>query len=1541
MTTELIEDLYPLTPTQQGMLFHTLYTPDAGIYIEQMTCTLEGTLDQGAFERAWARVIDRHAVLRSAFDWESMDQSTQVVMREVDLPLRLHDWRDLEPEARQQRLDAHLADERERGFDLAVAPLVRITLFRLADQTYQMTWCHHHIILDGWSMPILVNELFRCYWAERAGLDLELPRPRPFRDYIAWLQRQDLSAAEVYWRRRLAGFPAPTPLGVESPGPDAELPRELFGDVRSRLSAVTSSTLSSLAQSQHLTLSAIALGAWALLLSRRSEEPDVVLGALVSGRPAELSGAETMVGLFLNTLPLRAQVRPEQGFLAFAREVHETLLELRTHEHSPLVQVQGWSEIPRGTSLFESMVSYESFPLGSPSPAGEQELVVREPKIVGSPHYPLNLAFNPGEIIELGLRYDTRRFRPEAVRELLDQYVLLLEQVAATPTIPLARLSLVTPAARRILPDPAVVLDRPEPLSLPERFHEVAAHHSQRPAVVQGGEIWTYVQLAERANALAALLAEAGVEAGTAVAVSGERSPGLVSSMLAVLLAGGVLVPLDPRLPTERRREMERQAGVRHRLEDSSGPEPTDEEEIRLWRFQASTGLPEGAVPGAEPPQRSTRPGDPAYVFFTSGTTGRPKGVLGCHRGLAHFLDWQRTTFEVGPGDRSAQLTGLSFDVVLRDLFLPLTAGATLCLPEPGLDVASPDLPAWLETQGITLLHTVPSLARHWLLTATKGASLGALRHTFFAGEPLTEELVSAWRSTFAAGGEVINLYGPTETTLAKLSFRVPDPPLPGVQPIGRPLPQTQALVLGEGDRLCGLGEPGEIVLRTPFRTLGYLQPGAVEAARFFPSPWSGDQEDLLYRSGDVGRHRLDGVLEILGRRDEQLKVRGVRIVPGEIESVLREHAGVQDAVVIARPSPRGEAALAAFVVATRDRAARVDGRLRRRLPNHLAVVELGEEDTLGQYAEIFEEKVFTRHGIEVGPRGRVIDLGAGIGLFRLFCQIAWPGCRVDSFEADPAAFSLLSTNASLYPSPGGLHEVTPEELAGGALSRFLDEEALDRVDLLKISRVPNPAGVLEGIREDLRAKLELVVIRLEPGEAAARVLEPLARLGFECTVEDEPSRYLYAWQSKAAGRSAGAEAHGRPLPTSRPLLSGEELMAWLIDRLPPALVPSSISMLDQLPLTPNGKLDQRALPVPQAERPPLRQAYVAPRDAVEMTLVELWEGVLGVRPIGVRDSFFDLGGHSLLVATLVSRIERELARSVPLGTLFHAPTIEKLAQVLGEAGAAPSTPLLPIQPQGSKRPVFFVHPLGGSAVCYLGLARELGLEQPIYGLDTHYLVHRDETFDSLEAMASRYVEAVRQVSPAGPYRLGGWSFGGLVAFEMAQQLTREGEEVELLALLDTFLSSEETGRRSEADSATVLSELLGDRIPLVEEELRRLDGEGQLRYVLDRCREADAVPLGYDEGTARRLMEIVSMNGRLSQAYRPRLYPGQITYYQARMADSPPGGPIVEEWRRLSGQPLAHQVVLGNHREMLSPPYVAGLAETIGSELDRLDTLS
>lgn len=519
-----------------------------------------------------------------------------------------------------------------------------------------------------------------------------------------------------------------------------------------------------------------------------------------------------------------------------------------------------------------------------------------------------------GTGLALRVQFSAQQYGSDRMRDLVEQYALLVGGAARSPSSEITDISLITALGHSLIPDPHVVLEKPRYKLLTEAFLEVANASPAAVAIRHQGRQWTYGQLRDSATALACHLRAQGISESSVVAVSGRRGFAVVSSMLGTLMSAGVLMTIDPHLPADRQKSMLAQSRAQIIICVGNCPELSDCG-LRIIRIDDADGkIVDLDVGAPAPPLPKLSPAAPAYIFFTSGSTGVPKAVLGSHAGLAHFLDWQRKTFDVQRGDRAAQITALSFDVVLRDIFLALTAGATLSIPADG-DILDPAaILSWMATEEITILHIVPTLLLAWVNNAPDGLELPRLRLVFLAGEPLLDVLLKGFRARFGDNALLNNFYGPTESTLAKC-FHTIRTIEPGLQPVGRPQPQTQVLILNSSRKLCGLNEPGEIAIRTPFRTLGYLNAPEATAKVFVPNPFRNDPDDLIYLTGDRGRYRLDGLVEVQGRIDNQVKIRGVRIEPGEIEAVLSTHPAVKQAAVAAHADESGTKYLVGYVV--------------------------------------------------------------------------------------------------------------------------------------------------------------------------------------------------------------------------------------------------------------------------------------------------------------------------------------------------------------------------------------------------------------------------------------------------------------------------------------------------------------------------------------------------------------------------------------------------------------------------------------------------
>jgi amino acid adenylation domain-containing protein len=1047
----------PLSYAQQRLWFMEQIAGNDPAYQVPVAFQLTGDLNVEALQASLHTIVQRHEVLRTRY--QVQDGEVYQVVTPADaltaLSFPLISLAHLTAEAQQAHVGQWQQTLSKQPFDLAVDLPIRGALLRLAADRHVLLLTLHHIASDGWSMGILRRELAALYPALRQQQASPLPPLLlQYADFAIW-QRQFLAAAEMqthwaYWKSHLGGELPTLNLPLDFPRPAQQ--NFCGGQCDLLLAPPISAGCKELSRQQGVTLFMTLLAAFKLLLARVTGQSDIIVGSPSAGRSqVEI---EDLIGCFLNTIVLRTDLstpaeRP-LTFLTLLERVKQVTLDAYAHQAMPfekLVEELQPVRDPSRTPLFQvwcNMAPEES-PIHLPG------LTITALDALEAPAT-FDLTFymqNAPDGIRLRLLYNANLFTHPHVVELLHQFEHLLGQLIAAPAQSVDTFSLVTPTATALLPDPSQPLPEPAYELVPATIAAWAARTPHQPALEHNGEQWSYDTLVNRSAAIAGALIGAGLQPGEVVAILGRRSFGQVASMVGVLRSGGVLLLLDPNLPSQRWQVMQREANACYLLcleEISPEVQAVADACQSLLVVDPQSGQVTEAIPAPAMPLPTLTPDAPAYIFFTSGSTGVPKGVLGTHKGLAHFLHWQRQTFALTPTDRIAQLIALSFDAVLRDTFLPLTSGATLVLPPAAAEAGLTPLLIWLQQAQITLLHTVPALAQGWLAAAPMEVMLPALRSIFLAGEPLTEPVVRQWRER-APASEVINLYGPTETTMVKCFYRVPATIPPGVQLAGFPQPQTQALVLRDG-RLCGVGEPGEIVIRTPFRTLGYINNAAEQQRRFVPNPFRNDPQDLLYYTGDVGCYRADGALEIRGRLDDQVKVRGVRIELKEIEVSLQQHLAVQQC----------------------------------------AVTVYGE------------------------------------GMAKLLIAYVVP-------------------------------KVAPEQAA---------------------------------LTTDLRH--------------------------------------------------------------------------FLRQRLPDYMMPALFILLPVLPLTPSGKVDHKALPAPDLSNRN-RATHHPPRTPTESTLAEIWQTVLKAEVVGIDDDFFALGGHSLLATQVLARIRHAFAVDLPMRSFFQTPTIPEIAR--------------------------------------------------------------------------------------------------------------------------------------------------------------------------------------------------------------------------------------------------------------------------------------
>ncbi|MDO0915426.1 amino acid adenylation domain-containing protein [Streptomyces sp. DT2A-34] len=907
-----IEDILPLTPLQEGLLYHAQHGT-AGLagtvdgYGVQLTLRLAGPVDHGLLRAACRALLRRHANLRAGFLHQDLDRPVQVIAADVDTPWQEWDLRDEgrgadAPRAREAAADRLLADERDRGFDLTRPPLLRFTLLQLADEEHLFTLTYHHILLDGWSVPVVVRELLTLY-AHR-GDPARLPKVRPYRDYLVWLAERDQDATRAAWSSALAGLEGPTRLSTAArPGQDRQVtradrppgaPAHLTTDLSERLTR----ELRECAAAHGVTLSTLVQGAWGVLLHKLTGQDDVVFGSVVAVRPPELPGVADMVGLLINTVPVRVRTAPDDSLAAVCARLQERQAQLIDHQHIGLAELQ---RLAGAGELFDTVVVHESYPVDrapvDPDGNGPRITGTRDR---GGTHYPLALITHPGDRLRLRLEHRADLFDAATARGFLDRLVRILRTAATDPGRPVGRTDVLTEEERgRALTDwgrgapPAGPGRQPAP-TLPGLFAAQAARTPDRVAVEEGGTRLTYRELDARAAALARELVACGAGPERRVVVAMDRSADLVVALLAVVRTGASYVPLDTLWPEERRRFVLADTGASVLLTDGEAPRALGPVTAR------------GHATVAHPDVL-------AYVIHTSGSTGVPKGVAVTHRDVIALA--ADAKLSGGAHERVLLHSSHAFDASTYEIWVPLLNGGRIVVAPPG-PLTAPRVEELVAGHGLTGMFLTAGLLR--VLAEEAAGCFAGLREVWTGGERVPPEPLRAVLDA-CPGTTVVAAYGPTEaTTFATCRAFAPGDRVPDAVPLGRPLDGTRAYVLDGALGLVPPGTVGELYLAGAGVARGYAHRPGPTAERFVADPFAatyGLSGERMYRTGDLARWTPDGQLEFAGRADDQVKVRGFRIEPGEVEAVLGEQEGVGHAAVVVREDRPGDRRLVAYVV--------------------------------------------------------------------------------------------------------------------------------------------------------------------------------------------------------------------------------------------------------------------------------------------------------------------------------------------------------------------------------------------------------------------------------------------------------------------------------------------------------------------------------------------------------------------------------------------------------------------------------------------------
>lgn len=911
MNPENIQDLYTLTPTQRAILFHTLYAPETGVYVEQNAVEIHD-LDVACFIQAWQQVIQRHAALRTAFFWEEVEEPLQVVAKELSLPLTQLDWRGLDDTQQMTQLEDLMAAERQQGFALSVPPLFRLYLMQLDENRHFFLINFHHILYDGWSNIVVHWESNILYDAYRRGETAVLPDSTPFREYISWLKQQEDTTAQTYWKEYLAGFIEATPIPIGETwtqgvyGAIAE-----YAEQRISLPTDVGQQLQLLLAQENITYNNFMQAIWGILLNRYSGEDDILFGTVIHGRPTDLPHFDRMVGLFINVLPVRLQFEKKESVLSYLKRSHNAFLAQAQFSHNSLEQIQKWGGFSRERNLFHSLFINNNPPIQNESSPRDdiKQLFVRE-----KTNFPLNFYLKSEEVLQIS--YDPTLFSTDTIGRMLDHVIQVIQNILADPTQMMESLTILPINERNFLLKswnnaPSV---KPAGSLVADFIAQVKKSPDAIAVVDPGYGTLTYAELDKQSTHLAHHLHEAGFRNGR-IGLHMHRSHYFPVCFWGILKSGNSYVPLEPKHPSQRLTYMIDNAQLDAVITHTTLQDSLRDVKRPLFSIDAlSSPTAKDAFDLDDAVLTET-----AVILYTSGSTGQPKGVRLSHKGLYSYTHTAIKQFNLCPTDHVLQFASIGFDTSLEEMCpIHLTGGTLVLRTEESLSSIQTFF-AFCHAHQITVLD-LPTAFWHTLtieMQRDPNLQLPPDIHTIIiGGEKASPEHLATWQTIVSDEVVVLNTYGPTETTIVTVAC-----PLTGADavvraelaPIGVPVASARVYVVDQYKQLAAIGVPGELLLGGPQVALGYVGLEAETAVKFIPDPFG--EDSIVYRTGDRVRFLEEGILQFVGRTDRQVKIRGHRIEPETIEHLLNQHEAVSETAVVIRSDILDNPQIVAYLI--------------------------------------------------------------------------------------------------------------------------------------------------------------------------------------------------------------------------------------------------------------------------------------------------------------------------------------------------------------------------------------------------------------------------------------------------------------------------------------------------------------------------------------------------------------------------------------------------------------------------------------------------
>lgn len=1334
-----IQKIYDMTPMQKGMLFTKLKV-NSDAYFEQMHFVIKNTLDIFCLKKAYQALIDKYEVFRTIFRYEKIDHLKQVVLSTRETDIYYDDLLSIPKEERANIIEQYCNDDRSAGFNLAKDILSRISVFRTEESQYRFVWSFHHIILDGWSLSNVIDELFQNYKILLDGGYVSTECKYPYSNYIDWLNTYNKDIALSYWERYLSDYDvvAVVPLKRHEKIDGYELAQRKF-----YLGEKLSERLVTSARQNGVAVNSVFQAAWGIVLQKYNQSPDVVFGAVVNGRPPEIEGYNEMVGLFINTIPVRVVAAETDTFMDTARSVQKNALESLAYQYSSLAEIQAISSVKQ--NLIQNIMVFENYPKASRD--NKSRIIMSDFTLDEQTNYDLNIIIIPDSNFEIVFNYNKNVYSDRDIQVIAECLLFVLRSAINMEDWLVADFNINAPETLKIILENNETDTPLEQGTVIDKFLRTVQKVPNAVALITEGGSISYQELNDFSNKIAQFLIEKGIQSNDVVGVSAERSVEMLSAIIGILKAGAAYLPIDISYPKDR---------ISFMIEDASPKILLYHggclfQDIRMEQKQISS-----IIHGGETPQdiNLANPDNFAYVIYTSGSTGRPKGTPIGHRSLLNRIAWMNESYPVNGSSVFMQKTTYTFDVSVWELMWWFWNGSSLYLLPQGKEKNPESIVQSIAKYKVSVIHFVPTMLASFLeyIDSVKSRDLlKTLQYVFASGEALLPEHVCKLYANCSA--DLVNLYGPTEATIDVSFFNCKKTVQYRNVPIGKPISNIQLWVISSKMELLPPGVAGELAITGVGLSCGYLNNEELTKKFFVDCPWLEDKK--MYLTGDVVRLLSDGNIEYIGRRDNQVKIRGFRIELSEIESAIASIPHVKGAITAYREDTHKNKYLCGYVQCDESHQLVYGGVNRHQLPNGLAPCFLNINETIFMYQEIFERKNYLRNGIELKDGDCVIDVGANIGLFSLFTESYATNLTVHSLEPIPQIYNILEKNIELYGKNISLHNIGLSDenkkrefvfypkasIMSGAYTDvrqdhqtfestlvhdsmtdkekaiisenqqyfledrfkkeyvicelftfdwFVETNGISQIDLLKIDVEKSEMDVLRGIKRNWEAIKQIVIEVHDFNNNVAEVNAILQKQGYHVlSVQDtNPNSKLY---SVYASRKNELCSHKKSIDLKMdfysPILSKERIKAELGKRLPEYMIPSQYVFLQRFPLLANGKVNRKALPDPLAL---LNKKLTDTPDTKNMNereeiLLGLWKEILDLNAVSTTDNFFNLGGDSIKAIQLSARLGKYKIR-LDIDQIFQYPTIQELSSVLQEAynnvlqdkvtGVAPLSPI-------------------------------------------------------------------------------------------------------------------------------------------------------------------------------------------------------------------------------------------------------------------------